>query len=93
MTTLTNRVVSLYDKKTSMRLTKSEWIILDDICLKERIKRKRLLEIINANKDEQIGLTPAVRLFSLLYCYSLLKEEKNQANDNHLSVVLQEMTR
>ena len=67
MTTLSNRVISVFDKKTSMRLAKSEWNILDNICLKEHIKRRQLLELIETHKDPKLGLTPSVRLFSLLY--------------------------
>lgn len=77
MTTVANRVISLYNKKTSMRLTKAEWTILDTICLKEKIKRKALLEMIDQHRDPKLGLTPSVRLFSLLYLYSLTQ-------NNHL---------
>lgn len=71
MTILTNKVISVFDKKTSMRLTKIEWEILDSICMRENIKRKKLLELIEARRNSSLGLTPSVRLFALLYLYSL----------------------
>ena len=65
-----NRVISVFDKKTSMRLTDVEWRILDEICFCEKIKRKILLEKISGCHNNCLKLTPAVRLFSLLYLYS-----------------------
>ncbi|MEE6206811.1 MAG: ribbon-helix-helix domain-containing protein [Alphaproteobacteria bacterium] len=70
MTTFINKVISLNSKKTSMRLTGFEWRILDSICRAEKIKRKTLLELIEQNRDQKTGLTPAVRLFSLMYIYT-----------------------
>ena len=74
MTKLTNKVISLFDRKTSMRLASSEWTAVDDICKKEQIKRKQLLEIIASNKDPKIGLTCSVRLFTIIYMHNFLKE-------------------
>ncbi len=74
MTKLANRVISIHERKTSMRLAKPEWTILDSICLREKIKRRQLLELIDAYKDPEFGLTPAVRLFSLLYLYNTTKQ-------------------
>ena len=71
MKMLKNRVVSLYNRKTSMRLAVSEWQILDHICYAEKIKRKNLLELIDQNRHNELGLTAAVRLFSLHYLDSL----------------------
>jgi len=64
-----NRVISVFDKKTTMRLTNAEWHILDEICYNERLKRKALLEKIQNHHNFSLGLTPAVRLFSLTYFY------------------------
>lgn len=77
-----NRVISLNHKKTSMRLTFFEWKILDAICRAEKIRRKTLLELIEQNRDEIIGLTPAVRLFSLMYVYTFGNRFTN-TNDIH----------
>ena len=69
-----NKIISIHNRKTSMRLTTDEWEILDTICYNEKIRRKELLELIEDNRDFNIGLTPAVRLFSLLYLFSKVKK-------------------
>ena len=72
MTKLANRVISIFDRKTSMRLAMPEWIALDDICKREHIKRKKLFELIEENKDPKLGLTSSVRLFVITYCHNLI---------------------
>ena len=67
MASLSNRVISIYNRKTSMRLAPAEWEAIDTIFRRENIKRKKLFELIDANKDEKMGLTSSVRLFSLIY--------------------------
>ena len=67
MASLSNRVVSIYDKKTSMRLAAAEWEAIDTICKRENIKRKNLFELIALNKDKKLGLTSSIRLFSIIY--------------------------
>ena len=73
MTMLKNRVISIYNRKTSMRLALEEWNAFDDICRREGLKRKKLLEIIEANKSQEIGLTCSVRLFTLAYMHDFAK--------------------
>ena len=53
MASLSNRVISIYNRKTSMRLAPAEWEAIDTICRRENIKRKKLFELIDANKDEK----------------------------------------
>lgn len=55
MASLSNRVISIYNRKTSMRLAPAEWEAIDTICRRENIKRKKLFELIDANKDEKNG--------------------------------------
>ncbi len=87
MIILTSRVVSIHDRKTSMRLTDIEWRILDGICYREKIKRKNLLELIEDNSPKGFGLTPAVRLFSLLYLYG--RQHKLETNQTCLQNILE----
>ena len=68
---LKNKFVSIYNRKTSMRLANEEWSALDAICKRENIKRKRLLELIEDNKDKDCGLTSFVRLFVMVYMQKL----------------------
>lgn len=91
MTIYLNRVISLNHRKTSMRLAKQEWRILENICHKEKLKRKDLLELIDAYKSEELGLTPSVRLFSLLYLNNLLKEGSFFISDHIIQKTLTEI--
>ena len=47
-----------------------------------------LLEMIESRKDPKLGLTPSIRLFSLVYLHELSKPllEKQQKSDNHKSL-------
>ena len=86
MTMLKNRVITLYDRKTSMRLANAEWQILDYICYAEKMRRKNLLELIDQNRNPELGLTAAVRLFSLRYLDSLMPKSNfgySTAHNNH----------
>lgn len=71
MIKLKNKVISIYNRKTSMRLADEEWMALDAICKREHLKRKQLLEMIEDNKDKDCGLTCFVRLFTITYMHKL----------------------
>lgn len=88
MTKLTNRVITLYGRKTSMRLATQEWEALEEICFRENIKRKKLLELIETNKDPKLGLTCSVRLFEIVYMLRqlLANTSRNKVNDNHKEI-------
>ncbi len=81
MASLSNRVISIYNRKTSMRLAPAEWEAIDTICRRENIKRKKLFELIDANKDEKMGLTSSVRLFSLIYYRKSFLSQIQSASD------------
>lgn len=89
MVTLLNKVISVHDKKTSMRLTNLEWSIINKICLQEKIKRKTLLELIGDTHAEQLGFTSSVRLFTLLYMDS--RRKKLQPNPLRIQNILKKM--
>ncbi|MCM1322650.1 MAG: ribbon-helix-helix domain-containing protein [Acetobacter sp.] len=77
MTLLTNRVICINERKTSIRLAAAEWKAIDAICKKENMKRKKLFEIIDINRDKKLGLTPSIRLFTLIYYQdALLKKQQ-----------------
>lgn len=73
MTELNSRVITIHKRKTTMRLCKNEWDALKDICKREHINRKLLFEMIESRKDPKLGLTPSIRLFSLVYYHDLSK--------------------
>ena len=89
MTKLANRVISVFDRKTSMRLAVPEWTAVDDICRREQIKRKKLFEIIADNKDPKLGFTCSVRLFAITYMHTLLNSytpKSKVVKDDHQNI-------
>ena len=85
MASLSNRVISIYNRKTSIRLAPAEWKAIDTICQRENIKRKNLFELIDANKNEKMGLTPSVRLFSLIYYRKSVLNQMQSSSDSDRS--------
>lgn len=73
MTELKNKVISIFDRKTSMRLTTGEWDAFDDVCRHLRLKRKHVIEKVFENKPEDFGLTCAVRDFIVTYLHQFLR--------------------
>lgn len=77
MIALMSRVVTIRNRKSSMRLTDVEWRILEQICLQEKTKRKNLLEMIEDNCSRGFSYTSSVRLFMLIYLYNKQYKQKN----------------
>lgn len=50
-----------------MRLCQTEWDCLKEISLHERINRNQLISFIEQNKVPEMGLTSAIRFFTLNY--------------------------
>lgn len=67
MTKLINKIISLNNRRTSMRLADSEWDALREICELENMSRNRLIECIERAKDQKLGLSCCTRLFILAY--------------------------
>lgn len=86
-----NKVITVFDKKTSMRLTNTEWHIIDEICYNEKLKRKILFEKIEKHHNSCLGLTPAVRLFSLLYYYRENEMHHKPASYDVINKILDEL--
>lgn len=86
-----NKIISVFDKKTSMRLTNTEWHIIDEICYNEKLKRKLLLEKIMKHHNSCLGLTPAVRLFSLTYYYLKCKPNRHRVTNDAIEDTLNEL--
>ena len=79
MALISNRVISIYNRKTSIRLAPIEWSALEYICHEEKIPRKLLFELIDLNRDDQTNLTAAIRLFILAY-YKRAASDHTQSN-------------
>jgi len=67
MTAIANRVISIYNRRTSIRFAPAEWEAIEFICKQENIPRKALFELIDFNRDEKTSLASAIRLFTILY--------------------------
>jgi len=67
MPALSNRVVSIYNRKTSVRFAPAEWEAIEHICHQENIPRKILFELIDLNHDEKMSFASAIRLFLVIY--------------------------
>lgn len=90
MASLSNRVISIYNRKTSMRLAPAEWEAIETICKRENIKRKKLFELIDANKDKRLGLTSSVRLFSIIYYRnSILSRQQTLNGENRCNPIFE----
>lgn len=83
MASLSNRVISIYKRKTSMRLAPAEWNAIETICQIEKISRKKLFEIIEINRSKDVGFTTSVRLFSIIYYRNALIGDFNNQNAEH----------
>lgn len=67
MMKLTNKILNVNKRRTSMRLCCKEWTALDAICAKERLSRNQLISMIENHKNQKLGLSYSTRLFALLY--------------------------
>ena len=67
MTILNSKIININNHKTSIRLANGEWSAINTICYIENIKKNYLFELINNNKNSNIGLTSAVRIFCIAY--------------------------
>lgn len=65
------RVVILCGKRTSIRMSEIEWQTLENISRYANMRRNRLIELIKNNKDKNLGLTAAIRLFMVVYFVAL----------------------
>ena len=84
---MSSRVIDVKSRKTSMRLNPCEWKAIDTICQRENIKRKQLFELIDANKDNNLGLTSSIRLFIIIYYKNSVLYALNSSSDNFQSPI------
>lgn len=74
MSRLSNKIIKIGERRTSMRLCCQEWDSLSEICKFENINRNKLIEMIAQSKDKRHGLTYATRLYMLLYFKNRFQE-------------------
>ncbi|MDD4555749.1 MAG: ribbon-helix-helix domain-containing protein [Alphaproteobacteria bacterium] len=88
MVNLVNKIICLSSHNTCIRLCEKEWEAFDEICLNKKIKRKALIEKIKEKKSACMGLTPAIRLFTLLYYKALYNEPAGDVENISLDDLL-----
>lgn len=79
MITLVRRVVRVKENKTSVRLSSFEWKAFDSLCLKEKISRTMLINLLAQAVTEYQNLTAVIRIFTLLYYFLLSDSLKNSS--------------
>lgn len=62
-------------RRTSMRLCLKEWDALYEVCRIEKITKNHLIELIEAHKSEELGLTYSTRLFLVTYFREAASED------------------
>lgn len=72
------RVVILCGRRTSVRMSEVEWQTLESISRFLNIRRNRLIELIKNHKAKNLGLTPAIRLFMIMYFNAMQKSLINK---------------
>ena len=83
MSKLKSKIIDIHTRRTSVRLTPPEWKAIDTICEKEKITRKKLFELIDTNKDSQLGLTSSIRLFTITYYKNFYTNTINPQASKH----------
>lgn len=81
----------LNNRRTSMRLCLKEWDALYEVCKIEKISKNHLIELIEADKSEALGLTYSTRLFLVCYFREAASEEGHRRvghgfSENHSSI-------
>ncbi|MDR1694836.1 MAG: ribbon-helix-helix domain-containing protein [Lactobacillaceae bacterium] len=92
MVKLVSRIIYLDCKSTCVRLCDKEWHALDEICKEEKIKRKNLINQIKNHKNKQLGLTPAIRLFTLLYYRKHFQKADLSKLDDNIKTLLTDIS-
>ena len=91
MIKLMNKIIMINNRRTSMRLCVKEWDALYEICKIEKISKNHLIELIEANKSQILGLTYSTRLFLMSYFREAASEDGHKKaghgqSDNFASI-------
>ena len=85
MTKLMNKIIMINNRRTSMRLCLKEWDALYEVCKIEHISKNHLIEMIEAQKENTLGLTYSTRLFLMSYFREAASEEGHKKAGHGLS--------
>ena len=88
MTKLSSKILSVNNRRTSIRRCCQEWKSLDDVSKLEKLHRNKIISLIESHKSDTLGLAYATRLFMMLYYKKLSQRQKAQ---DILSATLKEL--
>lgn len=83
MPKLVNKIISVNKRRTSMRLCTLEWDALNEVCEKENISRNKLIERIENDKDDTLGLAYSTRLFLVQYYRDAANRPRRSSEPYH----------
>jgi predicted DNA-binding ribbon-helix-helix protein len=76
--TLVSRNVTVYGRRTSIRLEPEMWEALKDVAKKERCSVHNLCTLVFLRKNGDTSLTAAIRVFLMLYFKAAATEDGHQ---------------
>ncbi len=77
-TTLVSRNVTVYGRRTSVRLEPEMWDALKDVAKREKCSVHNLCTLVFLRKSTDTSLTAAIRVFLVLYYKAAATEEGHQ---------------
>ncbi len=72
--TLVSKNITIFDRRTSVRLEPAMWDALMDISMRERCSLHDICSLVYVRKEQGTSLTAAIRAFLMLYYRSAATE-------------------
>ncbi|MGH1376529.1 MAG: ribbon-helix-helix domain-containing protein [Alphaproteobacteria bacterium] len=79
---LISRNITIFGRRTSIRLEPDMWVALNDIADRERCSVHDICALVYVRKSEATSLTAAIRVFLMLY-YRAATTEQGHGNAGH----------
>ncbi len=79
---LVSRNITIFNRRTSIRLEPEMWVALKDIADREKCTIHDICGLVYTRKDQGTSLTAAIRVFLILY-FRAASTEKGHENAGH----------
>ncbi len=79
---LVSRNITIFGRRTSIRLEPDMWVALNDIAERERCSVHDICALVYVRKSEATSLTAAIRVFLMLY-YRAATTEQGHSSAGH----------
>ncbi len=79
---LVSRNITIFNRRTSIRLEPEMWVALKDIADREKCTIHDICSLVYTRKDRSTSLTAAIRVFLILY-FRAASTEKGHENAGH----------